>query len=83
MVPALLLSFALVVMAFGVFIAWLAFRHRGERGAVGWGLAAGAFHIAVGATVLLAVVKPGATLYAAGTVAVLVVAKVVARRRMA
>jgi hypothetical protein len=77
------LTFGLVLMAFGVFFWWLAFRLRGrERELLRWGLANGGVHVALGATVIVASLMPDATLYVAGVVVVLLVAKLAARRRL-
>jgi NhaP-type Na+/H+ and K+/H+ antiporter len=75
-VRALVLSLGFVLMAFGAFIAWLPFRQpERERELLAWGLARGGFDIAVGATVVVAMLMPDATRYAAGGVAVLLLAK--------
>jgi hypothetical protein len=82
-VPALVLSFAFFVMALGVFFVWLTFRQPElDRGFLAWGLANGAFYIAVGATVVVDVLMPDATLYLAGGVGVLLLAKLAARRSL-
>lgn len=81
MLQALVLSFGFVVMAFGVFFAWLSFRQR-ERDLRAWGLANAGFHITVGATVVAGLLMPDAVPYAAGAVAVLLLAKRAARRRL-
>ena len=76
-----MLSFGFLVMAFGVFFVWLAFRQP-DRELLTWGLANGGFHIAVGATVVVASLKPDATLYVAGVVVALGLVKLAARRRL-
>jgi hypothetical protein len=82
-VQALVLSFAFFVMAFGVFFVWLTFRQPElDRELLAWGLANGGFYIAVGATVVVDVLMPYATLYVAGGVVVLLFAKLAARRRL-
>jgi hypothetical protein len=70
-------------MSFGAFIAWLPFRQaQRELELLAWGLANCAFYVAVGATVVVSVLMPGATRYVAGGVAVLLLAKLVASRRL-
>jgi hypothetical protein len=82
-VQALILSFAFFVMAFGVFFVWLTFRQPElDRVLLAWGLTNGGFYIAVGATVVVASLMPGGTLYVAGVVVLLLFAKLAARRRL-
>jgi uncharacterized membrane protein HdeD (DUF308 family) len=78
---ALVLSFGFLVMAFGVFFVWLAFRQP-NRELHAWGLANGGFHITVGATVVVASLMPDATLYVAGGAVVFLLVKLAARRRL-
>jgi hypothetical protein len=82
-VEGLVLTFGFVVMAFGVFFVWLTFRQPElDRELLAWGLANGGFYVAVGATVVVDVLMPDATLYVAGGVVVLLLAKLATRRRL-